>query len=346
MSIRVTDFPTAPLLHGAIPCSANSIKEEIATLELYIQQLKTYQHEIKDKPVSEVIKIKEIDTSCNKENFDNFNSCFSLIQNEVVNKRIFSPAPAPPVDDVILVDDLTESPEKVIDSESVEKTFLIPQIHSKRISGKLRKLKTLVIPSKKIIMSKHNIRKLELSVNQAQVARDHNYSSPNKANVSIRHLGQFSWGKLNSDDKQYLCKVVNAFVNHCYSRQARRQILRKLGLSHTTVNGIFNLATDKFNSNRLNQIERTLDLGKTTCCHKAHLSSYFLAPVSRLKLPEYSKQCSRILRDCILPLPVSNTNPSPRIKSTNSNSSKAKKKTPINYQNESFTTRSLRRRKY
>lgn len=346
MSIRVTDFPTGPSLQGSIPRSANTIKEEIATLELYIQQLKTYQYEIKDKPSSE--GKRELDTTFNKENFDISNSCFSLIQDEVINRKIVISTPSE--DTIILIDDVEsdviESPDKVTDCESLEGTSSPRPSHSKRISGKLRKLKTLVIPSKKIVISKQNVRKLELSVNQAQVARDHNYSSPNKANVCIRHLGQFSWGKLNPDDKYYLCKVLNSFVNHCYSRQARRQILRKLGLSHSTVNAIFNLGVDKFNSNRLNQIERTLDLGKTTSCHKAHLSSYFLAPVSRLKLPEYSKQCSRILRDCGIPLPASNTAPSPLVKTVNSKSTRVKRKSPENDQRDTFTTRSLRRRNY
>ena len=345
MSIRVTDFPTGPSLQGSIPRSANSIKKEIATLELYIQQLKTYQNEINDKPNSEANR--EFDTTFNKENFDISNSCFSLIQDEVINRKMIVSTPVPSEDTIILVDDVdsdvTESPDKGTECESPVETS---SPRPKRISGKLRKLKTLVIPSKKIVISKQNVRKLELSVNQAQIARDHNYSSPNKANVCIRHLGQFSWGKLNPDDKYYLCKVLNSFVNHCYSRQARRQILRKLGLSHSTVNAIFNLGVDKFNSNRLNQIERTLDLGKTTSCHKAHLSSYFLAPVSRLKLPEYSKQCSRTLRDCVIPPPASNTATSPRVKTINSKSTRVKRKSPENYQSDTFTTRSLRRRNY
>ena len=341
MSIRVTDFPTGPPLQCSIPNSSNSIKEEIASLELYIQQLKTYQLEIKERPGFTGHKHYQI--TRNKENLDNSNSWFSLMQSELKNENNYSnETTIPPEDMVIWVEDLetnvTNSPEKSesVQSEVTPKTPEKNSIHSKRTSTKLRKLKTLVIPSKKIVISKLNLHKLELSRTQAQISRDHNYSSADNAKISIRHLGQLSWGKLSLDDRQYLCKLLNSFVNHCYSRQARRQVLRKLGLPHS-VNGIFNLTTDKFSSNRLNQIERTLDLGRTTCCHKAHLTSYFLAPVSRLKLPEYSKQCSKTLRENMLP-----TNASPsRKKAVNT------KINPIvNYQNDIFATRSLRRRKY
>ena len=343
MSIRVTDFPTGPPLQCSIPNSPLSIKEEIASLESYIQQLKTYQLEIKERPGSVAHKHSQI--TCNKENFDHSNSWFSLMEVGLRDENSsFEETSVPPEDMVIWVEDLdtnvNNSPAKseTIQSEVSKKPQEKTPIHSKKISTKLRKLKTLVIPSKRLVISKHNLLKLELSRSQAQVARDHNYVTADKGNVSIRHLGQLSWGKLSPDDRQYLCKLINSFVNHCYSRQARRQILRKIGLPHS-VSGIFNLTTEKFSSTRLNQIERALDLGRTTCCHKAHLTSYFLAPVSRLKLPEYSKQCSRILRESVLP--ASSVTPSPKKKTVNS-----KLNSNVDYQNDTFTTRSLRRRKY
>ena len=343
MSIRVTDFPTGPPMQYSIPDSSHSIKEEIASLELYIQQLKTYQLEIKERPGFS--RDKHCQITCNKENLDHSNSWFSLMQSglQAENKSL-SETTVPLEDVVIWVEDLESnvpnSPgesEQSDQSEIARKTQEKSPIHSRvRVSTKLRKLKTLVIPSKKMIISKHNLRKLELSRTQAQIARDHNYSAADKANVSIRHLGQLSWGKLSPEDRPYLCKLLNSFVNHCYSRQARRQILQKLGLPHS-VSGIFNLTTDKFSSNRLNQIERTLDLGKTTCCHKVHLPSCFLAPVYRLKLPEYSKQCSKTLRESVVA--TSSTTPSPKRNAANS-------KVNSDSQNDIFSTRSLRRRRY
>ena len=345
MSIRVTDFPTGPPLQGSIPNSANSIKEEIATLELYIQQLKTYRHKIKDRR-----EAKCDFTAKNKENFDYSNSRFVLMQNNVMpgpenNGRELSDSTALcSIDDItvieqeIITSSIHSSPDTSTEFKPHAKSDGL-QSPSRGMKGRLRKLKTIVIPSKKVLVSKHSIHKRS----REQITKEHSYSLLNKSSyngntIILRHLGQFSWSKLGTADRQYLCRLLNSFVNHCYSRQARRQILRKLGLSQSS-DGIFNLVPEKFNCNRLNQIERTLDLGKTTCCHKAHLSSHFLAPVSRLILPEYSKQCTKLLRE----FQLLDTHVAP-VSTRKSLTARARPRSGL--QSGTFNSRSLRRRKY